>query len=57
MLRMCFFAKNGIPFGQVLEQFNNPSLGFEPQISKVAMCPEVVGENSHFGRGKGKKLS
>ena len=52
-----FFAKNGISFGQVLEQFNNPSLGFEPQIRKVAMCPQVVGENSHFGRGKGKKLS
>ena len=58
MLRMCFFfAKNGISFGQVLEQFNNPSLGFEPQIRKVAMCPQVVGENSHFGRGKGKNLS
>ena len=40
--------------------FNNPSLGFcqsEPQIRKIAMCPQVVGENSHFGRGKGKKLS
>ena len=40
--------------------FNNPSLGFrqsEPQIRKVAMCPQVVGENSHFVRGKGKKLS
>ena len=29
----------------------------EPQIRKNAMCPQVVGENSHFGRGKGKKLS
>ena len=41
-------------------QIRNPSLGScqsEPQIRKVAMCPQVVGENSHFGRGKGKKLS
>ena len=40
--------------------YKNPSLGScqsEPQIRKVAMCPQVVGENSHFGRGKGKKLS
>ena len=40
--------------------FNNPSLGFrqsEPQIRKIAMCPQVVGENSHFGRRKGKNLS
>ena len=41
-------------------QIRNPSLGScqsEPQIRKVAMCPQVVGENSHFGWGKGKNLS
>ena len=40
--------------------FNNPSLGFrqsEPQTGIIEMCPQVVGENSHFGRGKGKNLS
>ena len=26
-------------------------------ISGLEMCPQVVGENSHFGRGKGKNLS
>ena len=37
-----------------------PGLGFcqnEPQTGIIEMCPQVVGENSHFGRGKGKKLS
>ena len=32
--------------------FNNPSLGFrqsEPQTGIIEMCPQVVGENSHFG--------
>ena len=45
------------PHMEQFSPFGNPSLGFEPQIRKVAMCPQVVGENSHFGRGKGKKLS
>ena len=40
--------------------FNNPSLGFcqnEPQTGIIEMCPQVVGENNHFGRGIGKNLS
>ena len=40
--------------------YNNPSLGFrqsEPQTGIIEMCPQVVGENSHFGRGKGKNFS